>query len=200
MASNLDLSRRRVAAISFLSNISTSAESACVTEIRLDCLHNTHVLTDFQERHRRQRQGEKRTRPSPTLPRKLTFCAAGCTAQQVESHVEKALKAEEEEKGSKSAPVVSKTSNAFNFEKETLSVQQQRRLRKISGNVSSTASEASQASVKLRYVKGANRPHHRSSSSSSEERMVLVTPENKLPFAIFSVLPFHKSSTRSTQR
>jgi len=57
----LDLSRRRVAAISFLSNIPTDNEP---TEIRLDCLHGTHVLRDFQrkkeQRRRHQRMQEQR--------------------------------------------------------------------------------------------------------------------------------------------
>lgn len=43
----LDLSRRRVAAISFLTNIQAEDESG---EIRLDCLKGTKVLRDFQHR------------------------------------------------------------------------------------------------------------------------------------------------------
>ncbi len=47
--SSIDLSRRRVAAISFLANISTDD---AVTEIRLDCLQGTQVLRDFQRKKR----------------------------------------------------------------------------------------------------------------------------------------------------
>merc|ERR1719414_1383658 len=52
----LDLSRRRVAAISFLSNIPTDNEP---TEIRLDCLHGTHVLKDFQRKKEERRRHQK---------------------------------------------------------------------------------------------------------------------------------------------
>jgi len=48
----LDLSRRRVAAISFLSNISTyDSEKECnnSSQLKLNCLKNTRVLQDFQQ-------------------------------------------------------------------------------------------------------------------------------------------------------
>jgi len=82
----LDLSRRRVAAISFLSNIPTDNQP---TEIRLDCLQGTHVLRDFKrkkEQRRRnqqllQQQGEHNRHESGSgsgttrakIDRKLTF-------------------------------------------------------------------------------------------------------------------------------
>ncbi|XP_040567849.1 uncharacterized protein [Lepeophtheirus salmonis] len=47
---NLDLNRRRVAAISFLSNISTSNDNS---SIALDCLVGTNVLRDFVKNKRR---------------------------------------------------------------------------------------------------------------------------------------------------
>eukprot|EP00094_Tigriopus_californicus_P001540 TCALIF_01489-PA protein Name:"Protein of unknown function" AED:0.00 eAED:0.00 QI:643/1/1/1/0.5/0.55/9/816/440 len=68
-ARSLDLSRRRVAAITFLANIQVHDESHqegiasedadpsddhTITEIRLDCLQKTHVLKDFQD-HKRLR-------------------------------------------------------------------------------------------------------------------------------------------------
>eukprot|EP00095_Tigriopus_kingsejongensis_P006424 maker-scaffold469_size162558-snap-gene-0.29 protein:Tk06424 transcript:maker-scaffold469_size162558-snap-gene-0.29-mRNA-1 annotation:"cdk5 and abl1 enzyme substrate 1 isoform x2" len=58
-ARSLDLSRRRVAAITFLANIQVQGDREGdqldgnqITEIRLDCLQNTHVLRDFQDNKR----------------------------------------------------------------------------------------------------------------------------------------------------
>jgi len=52
----LDLSRRRVAAISFLSNIPTDNQP---TEIRLDCLQGTHVLRDFKRKKEQRRRAQQ---------------------------------------------------------------------------------------------------------------------------------------------
>jgi len=52
----LDLSRRRVAAISFLSNIPTDNQP---TEIRLDCLQGTHVLRDFKRKKEQRRRNQQ---------------------------------------------------------------------------------------------------------------------------------------------
>jgi len=95
--SSLDLSRRRVAAISFLANIAMDADPAATAdEIRLDCLHNTHVLNDFKRKkeerqrwlqarlsqnervgdQRRDRNGQEVQTQVPTASRKTAVGAA----------------------------------------------------------------------------------------------------------------------------
>jgi len=79
--SSLDLSRRRVAAISFLANISTRECQSGQAEIRLDCLKNTNVLRDFRRKKRERRlwiqlRREKEKEQEDFLPKiskKLTF-------------------------------------------------------------------------------------------------------------------------------
>ena len=59
------------------------------------------------------------------------------------------------------------------------------RMRKISGNISDNSS----CSLKeIRYI----RPEDE--KTIGEERLLFVSTDNKVPFAVFSVLPFHKSS------
>lgn len=64
------------------------------------------------------------------------------------------------------------------------------RLRKISGNYNSESSSLSAREV--RYCRADEACN--ATAGGREERIVLVTPERKVPFAVMSVIPFSKGN------
>ena len=71
------------------------------------------------------------------------------------------------------------------------------RLRKISGNLNASESSSLSARGEVRYCRaeeGGGVAGSGVGGVAGEERMVLVTPEKKVPFAVLSVIPFTKGN------
>jgi len=235
----LDLSRRRVAAISFLSNIQADGEPE---DIRLDCLKGTRVLHDFQRRkYQRMRWQERRTigyRASEKGSRKLrnsleknvslksnkgeskpslengqtNFVIDYETDEDIEkaemdflnrsrfvgSEVLTSATDHRKKRASRKRVSALRTDDmevlktnpqdcADSFPLGLVTVQRVPRFRKVSG----TCSENSSSSVKeIRFLPGF--PGAGDRVLSGDERLVFVSAQKKIPFAISSVLPYQK--------
>jgi len=202
---NLDLSRRRVAAISFLSSISINPDDFHA-EPRLDCLKETKVLQDFRERHYSEQQLQQKLKnrgggPQVVeLPPKLDMGQI-CKNEPVAVHsappafpapAQLMFKSIAEEK---EPSYQSEENDEFHVSSnESLhELQNIARKRTISGNYSERSTSSSREVTYIRTI-------HDHQHIGTESRLLFTAGAGKGPFVITSVIPWQKTPKYTNRR
>lgn len=224
----LDLSRRRVAAISFLSNISVEDDPKS-EEDNLHCLKNTRVLNDFRARQCAQKplKSSEAQKKDPVVSRS-TCQPPELSKLDISQHTRNLVN----EQSVQSAPATVPASHLHPFRSiqeerepsykseeqdefhlsstESLHELQFSRKRTISG----THSDRSLSFKELTFIKSIHEHHNLGNEArlffcqssaqdptlKPENNNSIVNQKSKVPFTVTSIIPWQRAQNRSTNR